>query len=98
MNRPSCYQKATGALVLARVRALPPLLLGGNVKTYRKEKRAAGNRLATGAGIAAGAPQFAHVRAEWDDWRYWPTRALPSTQARKPATGATGGGPGRKGV
>jgi hypothetical protein len=57
----------------SQVTAVAPLLalvcisrreLLGNVKTYRTGKRVANNRMASGAGIATGAPQVAHVRAE----------------------------------
>jgi len=68
-------QITTGAPLLAHLRALQHALVG-HVKTYRTEERVANNRLASGAGIAAAAPLFAHGRAEGGNWQYWPALVL----------------------
>ena len=85
-------QVATGAPLLAHARAWQRVLVD-HVKTYRKGKRAANNRSASGAGIAAGAPRFAHVCASRGGWQCRATRQESRPPAKKPATGKYRGGP-----
>src|ERR1022692_1724590 len=69
----------------SQVRASRRVLVDGNVKTYRKGKPVANNRSASGAGIAAVAPRFAHVRAERAAWQCWTTAGKwPPKQERPP--------------
>lgn len=49
---------------------------GGNVKSYRKEKRAANNRSAVGDKTTTAAPTFAHARALEGNWQHSPAQVL----------------------
>jgi hypothetical protein len=72
---PGCSRRAVGAGLRQQA------LVGGLVKTYRKEELAANNRSASGAGVAAGAPQFAHVRTLRGGWKYRTTAVLAPAAA-----------------
>ena len=101
MNRPLHdgnfrYQSSVTGGPSRRRRAVPcPRGLVGGItphfRSYRKGKRPVDNKTARGAGIATGAPQFAHVRTSRGDWQCGTTAGNSRPQAKNPPRPEPGG-------